>query len=157
MHRHFVRADKGRYLPKYVRMLSVSHDRASDPPAMPGSRRRQVSLALSALAIVYGDIGTSPLYAVRQALTGLEPSADNRGEGGILALLALLSPWRGVRTRLKTVQIALGVFGACLLYGDGMITPFVVPITADKAHLERERNDADRSRLYAGAPIGQRS
>ena len=119
MHRHFVRADKGRYLPKYVRMLSVSHDRASDPPAMPGSRRRQVSLALSALAIVYGDIGTSPLYAVRQALTGLEPSADNvlgilslifwalvvvvslkylmlvmradnRGEGGILALLVLL-------------------------------------------------------------------
>ena len=137
----------------------MSHDRASDPPAMPESRRRQVALALSALGIVYGDIGTSPLYAFRQALTGLEPSADNvlgilslifwalvvvvslkylvlvmradnRGEGGILALLALLSPWRGARTRLKAAQIALGVFGACLLYGDGMITPAISVLSA---------------------------
>src|SRR3546814_14496569 len=87
-------------------------------------KRRTAGLALAALGIVYGDIGTSPLYAFRQALAGLEPTpdrvfgilslifwslvvvvslkylllvmrADNRGEGGILALLALLNPWSG--------------------------------------------------------------
>jgi KUP system potassium uptake protein len=137
----------------------MSNQKASDQPVEPESRRRQGALALAALGIVYGDIGTSPLYAFRLALTGLEPSADNvlgilslifwalvvvvslkylvlvmradnRGEGGILALLALLNPWRGARTRLKAAQIALGVFGACLLYGDGMITPAISVLSA---------------------------
>jgi len=137
----------------------MSHQTANDQPAEPHSRRRRGALALAALGIVYGDIGTSPLYAFRQALAGVDPSpayilgilslifwalvvvvslkylllvmrADNRGEGGILALLALLNPWRGRRTRLKTVQIALGVFGACLLYGDGMITPAISVLSA---------------------------
>ena len=137
----------------------MSHQKASDQPGDPTSRQRHGAMALAALGIVYGDIGTSPLYAFRQALAGVDPSpdyvlgilslifwalvvvvslkylalvmrADNRGEGGILALLALLNPWRGTRTRLKTVQIALGVFGACLLYGDGMITPAISVLSA---------------------------
>jgi KUP system potassium uptake protein len=56
--------------------------------------------------------------------------ADNHGEGGILALLALINPWRGSRTRGKTTLIVLGVFGACLLYGDGMITPAISVLSA---------------------------
>ncbi|SME98249.1 KUP system potassium uptake protein [Tistlia consotensis] len=122
-------------------------------------RARLPGLALAALGIVYGDIGTSPLYAFRQALAGLTPTAghvlgvlslifwslivvvslkylalvmraDNRGEGGILALLALLRPWRGRRTRSKAVLIAVGLFGAALLYGDGMITPAISVLSA---------------------------
>ena len=116
-------------------------------------------LALAALGIVYGDIGTSPLYAFRQALSDLQPDssnvlgilslivwaliivislkylllvmkADNKGEGGILALLALLNPWRGGETRGKTMLIVFGIFGAALLYGDGMITPAISVLSA---------------------------
>src|SRR3546814_16871080 len=49
--------------------------------------------------------------------------ADNRGEGCILALLALLNPWPGSKRPGRGVLVALGIFGAALLYGDGMITP----------------------------------
>ena len=123
-----------------------------------GQRKLPV-LALGALGIVYGDIGTSPLYAFRQALSDLSPSpfhvlgilslivwaliivislkylvlvmkADNKGEGGILALLALLNPWRGGETRGKTMLIVFGIFGAALLYGDGMITPAISVLSA---------------------------
>ena len=113
------------------------------------------ALALGALGVVYGDIGTSPLYAMRECFGGehaVAPThanvlgvlslvvwalvlvivvkyltfimrADNRGEGGILALLALQSGARGPRwTRLATF---LGLFGAGLLYGDGAITPAI--------------------------------
>ena len=114
------------------------------------------ALALGALGVVYGDIGTSPLYALKEAFTGshgLSPTpanvygvlslvfwslnfvisfkyigfvmrADNRGEGGILALLALVRS-RGVRGRGQAVLVALGLFGAALLYGDGVITPAI--------------------------------
>ncbi|WP_235890543.1 potassium transporter Kup [Martelella alba] len=117
------------------------------------------ALSLSALGIVYGDIGTSPLYAFRQALGStvidqaavlgilsmivwalmivvslkyllLVMRADNNGEGGILALLALLQPWRGKQTAPKTWLILVGLFGAALLYGDGMITPAVSVLSA---------------------------
>ena len=123
-----------------------------------GQRKLPV-LALGALGIVYGDIGTSPLYAFRQALSDLQPTpshvlgilslivwaliivislkylvlvmkADNKGEGGILALLALLNPWRGGETRGKTMLIVFGIFGAALLYGDGMITPAISVLSA---------------------------
>lgn len=122
-------------------------------------QRRLPVLALAALGIVYGDIGTSPLYAFRQALSGMQPTspnvlgilslivwaliivislkylllvmkADNKGEGGILALLALLNPWRGGETRGKTMLIVIGIFGAALLYGDGMITPAISVLSA---------------------------
>src|SRR4029079_1821854 len=117
-------------------------------------------LSLTALGIVYGDIGTSPLYALQQCFTSKEhpipPTtanvygilsliiwllglvvsikyivfimrADNRGEGGILALLALLlqQERRSVDRRRRIVLISLGLFGAALLYGDGMITPAI--------------------------------
>jgi KUP system potassium uptake protein len=115
-------------------------------------------LALTALGVVYGDIGTSPLYALRECFhhsTGIAPTrgnvlgilslivwslilvvsvkylgfvmrADNRGEGGILALLALVAPPRGERPRGRRMLLAaMGVFGAALLYGDGMITPAI--------------------------------
>lgn len=122
-------------------------------------RSRIARLSLAALGIVYGDIGTSPLYAFRQALAGvtidqltilgilsmivwalvivvslkyllLIMRADNKGEGGILALLALLHPWRGSDSAGKRRLIVVGLFGAALLYGDGMITPAISVLSA---------------------------
>ncbi|HYV40405.1 MAG TPA: KUP/HAK/KT family potassium transporter, partial [Thermoanaerobaculia bacterium] len=119
-------------------------------------------LCLTALGIVYGDIGTSPLYALRECFTGRHGVAptpenvlgilslvfwtlavivtlkyhvyvlrlDNEGEGGILALMGLV---RGKRKRRKGARwflIALGVFGAALLYGDGIITPAISVLSA---------------------------
>jgi len=119
-------------------------------------------LSLGALGVVYGDIGTSPLYAIRECFHGeygVEPTpahvlgvlslvfwslvivisikylvfvmrADNRGEGGILALVALAVP-RDVLPRGSGWALALvGVFGAALLYGDGMITPAISVLSA---------------------------
>ncbi|MGH8399033.1 MAG: potassium transporter Kup, partial [Gammaproteobacteria bacterium] len=56
--------------------------------------------------------------------------ADNKGEGGILALLSLLDPWRMRRSKRSRILIALGIFGAALLYGDGMITPAISVLSA---------------------------
>ncbi len=113
-------------------------------------------LALGALGVVYGDIGTSPLYALKECFTGthgVAPTpenvvgivslvfwsmtfvvtfkylsfvmrADNRGEGGILALLALVAR-KGAAKRSRRVLLILGLFGAALLYGDGVITPAI--------------------------------
>jgi KUP system potassium uptake protein len=119
-------------------------------------------LALGALGVVYGDIGTSPLYAIRECFhgphaIGLTPGnvhgvlsmvfwsllivisvkylsfvmrADNRGEGGILALLALVrSDARDGRFRHLAI-LGMGIFGAALLYGDGMITPAISVLSA---------------------------
>lgn len=117
---------------------------------------------LAALGVVYGDIGTSPLYALRECFRGphaVEPTganvlgvlslvtwslivvisvkylilimrADNQGEGGILALLALVSrPVPAARTGPRLLLL-LGLFGAALLYGDGMITPAISVLSA---------------------------
>ncbi len=113
------------------------------------------TLAIAALGIVYGDIGTSPLYALKEAFGGpyaialtsanilgilslvfwslmwvvsfkylaLVMRADNRGEGGILALLALARP--GGKARGRGTMLLFGLFGAALLYGDGVITPAI--------------------------------
>ena len=120
-----------------------------------------LTLALGALGVVYGDIGTSPLYAFRECFAvhhgrSVEPSqanvlgilslicwslvivisvkylafvmrADNRGEGGILALMSLVRPKASKRHGLL---IALGLFGSALLYGDGMITPAITVLGA---------------------------
>jgi len=121
-------------------------------------------LALGALGVVYGDIGTSPLYALRSCFSeqgGVLPThdnvlgllslifwslflivsvkylafvmrADNRGEGGILALLALAFPERGQNSSSRVLWLltAIGVFGAALLYGDGLITPAITVLGA---------------------------
>ena len=125
-----------------------------------GGRLHLAGLTLAALGVVYGDIGTSPLYALRECFDGphaLQASpenilgilslfvwslilivavkyigfvmqADNKGEGGILALLALAFPEtesKGARKSLTQIMVGLGLFGGALLYGDGMITPAV--------------------------------
>jgi KUP system potassium uptake protein len=117
-------------------------------------------LALTAVGVVFGDIGTSPLYAFQVALIGhgvpapLEVigivslilwalmamvslkyvifvlRADNEGEGGILALLALVAPGRKLGGARLPVLVLLGVAGASLLYGDGVITPAISVLSA---------------------------
>jgi KUP system potassium uptake protein len=119
-------------------------------------------LALTALGVVFGDIGTSPLYAFQVALTGLgHPAptaaeirglvslilwalmvmvslkyvvfvlrADNDGEGGILALLSLVASDQIAKGARLSVLVLLGVIGASLLYGDGVITPAISVLSA---------------------------
>ncbi len=118
-------------------------------------------LAFAALGVVYGDIGTSPLYAMREAFrpeAGIVPTpgnvlgilslifwalilvisvkylgfvmrADNRGEGGMIALTALVVP-RNPGTGKAGILVLLGLFGASLLYGDSMITPAISVLSA---------------------------
>lgn len=122
------------------------------------------ALTLAALGVVFGDIGTSPLYAMRECFNptsahplpvtpanvmgvlslifwsliiivsvkylGFVMRADNRGEGGILSLLALAFPDRDQPTQKRGWLLAGGVFGAALLYGDGMITPAMTVTSA---------------------------
>src|SRR6202023_1263780 len=113
--------------------------------------------ALAALGVVFGDIGTSPLYTLKTvlALTGARPDPsvtlgalsliiwtlvvittikyvtiamriDNDGEGGILALMALL----GIKRERRPAIVAVGLFGAALIYGDGTITPAISVLSA---------------------------
>jgi KUP system potassium uptake protein len=122
------------------------------------------SLAIAALGVVYGDIGTSPLYAVKECFAGEQGAtltvqnilgiislifwsltmvvvvkyltfvmqADHDGEGGILALLALATQGRAPAKRWEwiTALAVLGLFGAALLYGDGVITPAISVLSA---------------------------
>ena len=124
---------------------------------------RLMVLSLAALGVVFGDIGTSPLYALRECFFGSTQlpvneanvlgvlslifwtlicvisikyqtvvlKADNRGEGGILALLALLDPWHSSQggNKPKTLVI-LAIIGASLLYGEGVITPAISVLSA---------------------------
>lgn len=122
--------------------------------------KRLAGLSLAALGVLYGDIGTSPLYAMRECFAGgvLAPTpdavlgvlslifwtltlvvslkylvfvvrADNRGEGGVIALTALLRG-DGARPVAPAVLIGLGLFATSLLYGDGMITPAISVLSA---------------------------
>jgi KUP system potassium uptake protein len=125
-------------------------------PAGP-HRQRMATLMVGAIGVVYGDIGTSPLYTLRTAFSGehalslttenvlgvlsmifwalvivvtlkyitLIMRADNRGEGGILALTALVSRGTENQPRLRWLLVGLGIFGAAMFYGDGMITPAI--------------------------------
>jgi KUP system potassium uptake protein len=126
-----------------------------DPNAAPKSQLAKLSLA--ALGVVYGDIGTSPLYAVKECFAEPHGSAvtrenvlgvmslfvwaltlvivvkyltfvmraDNRGEGGTFALVALIEPKKAETTRRGAILILLGLFGASLLAGEGIITPAI--------------------------------
>lgn len=128
----------------------------SAPGAAAPTGRQLAALSFAALGVVYGDIGTSPLYALKECFSPihgvpLTPEniygvlslifwsltvlvafkylvvmvrADNRGEGGILALLALLKP-NEVSTRRRWLLISAGLLGSALLYGDGIITPAI--------------------------------
>ncbi len=118
--------------------------------------RRIAALSLGALGVVFGDIGTSPLYALRECLNNVQPSeenifgllslifwvfvlvvslkylvlvlrADNDGEGGNFALIALLERQK---SRFYPLFLAIGVFGASLLFGDGILTPAVSVLSA---------------------------
>ncbi|NNF63766.1 MAG: potassium transporter Kup [Acidimicrobiia bacterium] len=122
------------------------------------TKRATVALSVGALGVVFGDIGTSPLYAFRESLAGenglpvdetnilgvlslmfwslivvitikyllIVMRADNHGEGGILALAALVTG----RGRSRRGLVMLGLFGTALLYGDGMITPAISVLSA---------------------------
>ncbi|MHB1057707.1 MAG: potassium transporter Kup [Rhodanobacter sp.] len=120
------------------------------------SRRRLRALALGAIGVVFGDIGTSPLYTMKETLgthgmTPTEPAvlgvlslvfwslimvvslkyvtfvmrADNKGEGGIMALMALAQRSMSGSARARWVLAGFGIFGAALFYGDGVITPAI--------------------------------
>jgi KUP system potassium uptake protein len=132
-------------------------------PKVSAQNRKPVSaigaagLSLAALGVVFGDIGTSPLYTLKTVLnlTGANPDAattlgalslilwtlfvvttvkyvnfamriDNDGEGGIIALLALI----GVKKHHRPAIVAAGLFGAALIYGDGTITPAISVLSA---------------------------
>lgn len=126
-----------------------------------GRTQKLGSLTLTALGVVYGDIGTSPLYAVRECFHGQANlavtadnvlgvlslvfwslilvvslkymifvlRADNDGEGGILALMTLAVPRRSGRPPARLLML-MGLFGAGLLYGDGIITPAISVLSA---------------------------
>ncbi len=149
-------------------LAQVSAEEEHPAPA-PRHPKYVLLLALGALGVVYGDIGTSPLYAFRESFhesygLAVTPAnvlgvlslifwalilvisvkyilfvmrADNRGEGGILALTALILPRsqeeqenKGARQGIRWLLILLGLFGTSLLYGDGMITPAISVLSA---------------------------
>ena len=121
-----------------------------------------MALVVGAIGVVYGDIGTSPLYMLRTAFSGpdglavnpinvygvlsvvfwalviivtlkyitLIMRADNNGEGGILALTALVSRGVARQERRRWWLVGFGIFGAAMFYGDGMITPAISVLSA---------------------------
>src|SRR5918995_29744 len=126
------------------------------------ARQPTPTLTLFALGVVYGDIGTSPLYAVKEtfspaygiplneatilggvsaifwALTivvslkyvTLILRADNHGEGGIMALIALAAASVRERPRMRNTVVLVGLFGAALFYGDAVLTPAISVLSA---------------------------
>lgn len=128
----------------------------------PQTQQNLSTLMLGAIGVVYGDIGTSPLYALKETFAGHHPlpvietnvlgvlsimfwtimllvslkyvtiimRADNHGEGGSLALLALASELNSNRPKSKWLFAILGVFAAALFYGDSMITPAISVLSA---------------------------
>ena len=125
------------------------------------SKSSLAALTLGALGVVYGDIGTSVLYAVKEVFNSghveftpdnvygvlsifvwtltiivslkyvtLVLRADNHGEGGLVAMLALASQAVKERPRLRSWMLLVGIFGTCLFYGDGVITPAISVLSA---------------------------
>jgi KUP system potassium uptake protein len=137
-------------------------EQPTTPPEVAPSGHKLWALTLGAIGVVYGDIGTSPLYAIHECFAGghdlpVTPTnilgvlslivwslilvvsvkylafvlrADNRGEGGILSLMALIHPGREPRFGGRWLLVLMGLFGAALLYGDGMITPAISVLSA---------------------------
>jgi KUP system potassium uptake protein len=155
-----------RTLPGVATGQAERKEGGSDSPAEAEAVQHKTSVAvltLGALGVVFGDIGTSPLYALQTVFSAehhaIQPNqagvygvislifwsvtvivslkyvtfimrADNQGEGGIMALIALVQgiAMRGARS--KVLLVALGIFGASLFYGDGMITPAISVLSA---------------------------
>src|SRR5215218_4816312 len=136
---------------------------APEPHGISPAHAGAAALTLGALGVVFGDIGTSPLYALQtvfHADHGAVPTtqvavygvislvfwavtiivsikyltlimrADNDGEGGIMALIALIQRTGLVSRSAKVALVSLGIFGAALFYGDGMITPAISVLSA---------------------------
>jgi KUP system potassium uptake protein len=132
----------------------MSHQQKQDSTAI---------LALAALGVVYGDIGTSPLYAIKEVFgnahhpvpitpdnvlgilslvfwslivvvsikyVALILRADNRGEGGVMALMARVLAEEKLSPNTRRIALSLGLFGAALFYGDGLITPAISVLSA---------------------------
>ncbi|HSV52590.1 MAG TPA: potassium transporter Kup [Burkholderiaceae bacterium] len=128
---------------------------------MQSSKSSLAALTVGAIGVVYGDIGTSVLYAVKEVFgSGHVPftpenvygilsiffwtltvivsikyvllvlRADNNGEGGLVAMLALASQSVKDRPELRRVLLIVGIFGTCLFYGDGVITPAISVLSA---------------------------
>ena len=148
-------------------MTDSSKNTQKDPPEghVPKgetTNRQLLKLSLAALGVVFGDIGTSPLYAIRECFHGeygiaVSPAnvlgvlslmfwsllmivtfkylifvlkADNQGEGGVMALTALIKSATGSVKNSRLTLVSIGLFAACLLYGDGMITPAISVLSA---------------------------
>ena len=128
---------------------------------MQNSKSSLAGLTLGAIGVVYGDIGTSVLYAMKEVFgsghvpftpdnvygilsiffwtlttivsikyVSLVLRADNNGEGGLVAMLALASSSVRDKPRLRSVLLVVGIFGTCLFYGDGVITPAISVLSA---------------------------
>ena len=143
-------------------MESDVPEAAAEERVMAGEKPGLAAAALAAMGVVFGDIGTSPLYTVREIFTGHHPvavtpdnvlgilslvfwamtitvslkyvlfitRADNKGEGGIMALTALALRTANASPRLLWLMSALGIFGAALFYGDAVITPAMSVLSA---------------------------
>lgn len=142
---------------------SLGTSAAVDKPAISSNLGKTLALAFGALGVVYGDIGTSPLYSIKECFHGMHAiaanlenvmgvislvfwsltmvvsvkyvgfilRADNKGEGGIYAILALIPmDSKKIANGLNTGIILAGIFGAALLYGDGVITPAISVLSA---------------------------
>jgi KUP system potassium uptake protein len=128
----------------------------------PAEPKEHKNLVIAALGIVFGDIGTSPLYTIKECFSstyGVQPTlenilgilslifwsimivislkyvvfimrADNKGEGGIMALMSLVLHKANIDPRFKTLLLILGLTGASLFYGDGIITPAISVLSA---------------------------
>ncbi|KDB07032.1 Low affinity potassium transport system protein kup [Burkholderia sp. lig30] len=144
-------------------MNDMTH--ASDAPQAlhsPAQQHSLQALAIAAIGVVFGDIGTSPLYSLKEAFSpahgipltqgsilgvisllfwaivmvvGIKyllfvMRADNNGEGGVLALMAMSLRPLNPKTRTAGALMALGIFGACMFYGDAVITPAISVMSA---------------------------
>src|SRR3989475_3911438 len=142
--------------------ITEAQSETTTPFGISKLREPTAALALLALGVVYGDIGTSPLYAAKETFNPqhgipltvvniiggvsaifwtlmvvvslkyvvLVLRASNRGEGGIMALLALATASVHDRPRLSSALLAIGVFGAALFYGDAVLTPAISVLSA---------------------------